>query len=66
MVHLLVKDNSKAAKEFLQAVKAFSFVEFATPSRYNAETEKRIKNARSGKGIIRANNATELIKMLNS
>jgi antitoxin component of RelBE/YafQ-DinJ toxin-antitoxin module len=35
-------------------------------NRYNAETEKVIKEARSGKGLIKAKNVEDLMKQLNS
>jgi len=69
MVTVHIKENSQQAKALLEMLKTFPFVEIEEEeeyTRYNAETEKAIKEARAGKGIIKAKNAEELLKKLKS
>jgi antitoxin component of RelBE/YafQ-DinJ toxin-antitoxin module len=62
-----VKNRSKAAKLFLEYIKTLPFVEVEQESpRYNQETEKAMKEARAGKGIIKTKNHEDLIKKLRS
>lgn len=49
MVTVKIKENSKQAKALLEMLKTFSFVEIVEKPRYNAETEKAIKDVRAGK-----------------
>lgn len=65
MVTVRIKENSKQAKALIAMLKTFPFVEFNDePDRYNAETEKAIRDARAGKGMHKVKNAKELFKEL--
>lgn len=70
MVHIVVKDNSKAAKEFLSAIKSFSFVEFVDEKpKYNVDTMKALAEAREGRingTNIKTKDNEELFKSLRS
>lgn len=67
MVTVRIKDDSKEAKAIIEMLKAFPFVEMDQSTRYNKETEEAIKEVRTGKAkMIRAKNATELLKKLKS
>jgi len=62
-----VNNRSKAAKLFLEYIKTLPFVEVEQESpRYNEETEKAMKEAREGKGIIKTKNHEDLMKKLRS
>jgi len=62
-----IDNRTKAAKLFIEYVKTLSFVKVEDDQpRYNAETEKAIKEARAGKGIIKTKNHADLMKKLNS
>lgn len=49
MVTVKIKENSKQAAALLEYLKSLSFVEVQEEPRYNATTEKAIKDAREGK-----------------
>jgi antitoxin component of RelBE/YafQ-DinJ toxin-antitoxin module len=71
-ITVTIKNTSKQAKALLEVLKAFPFVEIVEHKtkeqpRYNAETEKAIRDYREGKlKIIKAKNATELMKKLRA
>lgn len=49
MVTVNINENSKEAIALLEYLKSLSFVEVEEKPRYNATTEKAIKDAREGK-----------------
>jgi len=55
--------RSKAAQAFLEFVKTLPFAEIENSKRYNAETEKVLKEVKEGK-TIKAKNSKELFKEL--
>lgn len=59
-----IDSRSKAAKQLLEYIKTLPFVEVEEKTRYNAETEKVIANAKKGIGVQRAKNSKELFKAL--
>ncbi|MDR0794053.1 MAG: hypothetical protein LBE82_12160 [Chitinophagaceae bacterium] len=63
-----IDNRSKAAKSFLEYVKTLSFVKVEKPtsSIFNKETEKAIKEARAGIGIIKTSSHEDLMKKLRS
>jgi hypothetical protein len=62
---LKVNRRSKAAKSFLEFAKTLSFVKVENSKRvFNKETEKAIREARAGIGIIKAKNIEDLFKKL--
>lgn len=65
MVTIKIKENSKQAKAVLEMLKTFPFVEVVEKQRYNATTEKTIRDARAGKGLHKANGTKDLMKQLD-
>lgn len=65
MVTIRIKENSKMAKAVIAMLREFSFVEFEKERKFNAETERAMKDARDGKGLIKAKNVSDLMKKLN-
>lgn len=62
-----IDQRKKEAKALLEFLKNLSFVEIDTEKpRYNAETEKTIKNASKGIGLNKAKNSEDLFKKLNA
>jgi len=49
MVTVKIKESSKQAKALIEMLKTLSYVEVVEPCRYNATTEKAIKDATTGK-----------------
>lgn len=66
MVTVKIKENSKEAIALLEYLKSLSFVEVEEKPRYNATTEKVIKDARAGKGLIRTESHEDLMEKLRS
>lgn len=74
MVTVTIKEQSKQARAVVEMLKTFPFVEFKESSkkitstqkpRYNAATEKAIKDARKGIGLTPVKNVEELFQLLN-
>lgn len=64
MVQLVVKNTSQSAKYFLEYAMKLPFVEVHQPQRYNAETEKVIKEAKLGIGLNKAKNTKDLFEKI--
>lgn len=65
MVTVKIKENSKKAREIIEMLKSQPFVEFIDTPRYNATTEKVIRDARAGKGLIKVKDIDDLMTQLN-
>lgn len=67
-ITLKINDKTSAGK----AIKKMILSLINTPEveiiegRYNAETEKAIKDAKAGKGMIKVKDVNELLKIINS
>lgn len=62
-----IDSRSKAAKLFLEFVRTLPFAKIEETERvFNAETEKAIEEARSGKGIIKTDSHEDLMEKLRS
>lgn len=63
MVTVRIKSTSKQAKALIEMLKTFPFVEIEEERRYNAETEKAIREVRTGK-VTKAKSAEDLFGQL--
>jgi len=67
-MELIIKfdQRKKEVKALMEYLKSLPYIEVATEKpRYNAETEKIIKNASKGIGLNKATNSEDLFKKLN-
>ena len=62
-ITIKIDQRSKQAKAFLAYLKTLPFV--SVESRYNAETEKVIDDARKGIGLNKAESVDDLMAQLN-
>ncbi|MDR2204872.1 MAG: hypothetical protein LBE36_01765 [Flavobacteriaceae bacterium] len=64
---MTINETSKEAKAFVEYIRSLSFVKIKEEkNRYNAETEKAIREARAGIGIIKTKSHDDLMKKLRS
>jgi hypothetical protein len=62
-----IDNSSNAAKLFLEYIKTLSFAKVENPqSVFNKETEKAIREAQAGIGIIKTTSHEDLMKKLRS
>lgn len=66
MITVKIKENSKEASALLEYLRSLSFVEIQEKPRYNATTEKVIKEAREGKGLIHTESHADLMEKLRT
>lgn len=65
-ITIKIDERSKAAKSFIEFMKTLSFIKILDKSetRYNAETEKVIKNAKKGIGVHTTKNAKDFFEKM--
>lgn len=63
-ITIKIDKRSKQAKAFFEYIKTLPFIEVETEKpRYNAETEKAIKDVREGR-VLKAKNSKDLFRQL--